>query len=50
MNSYKVKAYYKGLLRMEIVAKGMKMAQAYKRVYMQDYGFQAAEIDIIKMA
>lgn len=49
MNTYKVKAYFNGLLRMQAEAKGLAMAKAYKRVYMKDYGFKASEIDIIKI-
>lgn len=49
MNAYKVKAYFNGLLRMQAEAKGMRQAQAFKRVYISDYGFKKDEIDIIKV-
>lgn len=48
MNNYKVKAYYNGLLRMEIPATGKRMAEATKRVLKKDYGFKNNEIDIVK--
>lgn len=49
MNTYKVKAYYGDLLRMQSEAKGMRMAQAIKRVYMKDYGFKNDEVKITKV-
>lgn len=48
MSTYKVKAYFNGLLRMQAEAKGMRQAKAFKRVFMRDYGFLKNEIDIIK--
>lgn len=49
MKQYKVKAYYKTLLRMQTVVTGKRTAEAVKRVYIKDYGFNAADIDIIKL-
>ena len=49
MNTYKVKAYYGDLLRMQSEAKGMRMTQAIKRVYMNDYGFKNDEVVITKI-
>lgn len=49
MNTYKVKAYFNGLLRMQAEAKGMRQAQAVKRVYINEYGFLNNEIDIVKI-
>lgn len=48
MRQYKVKAYYKGLLRKEIPATGRRMAEAMKRVLKKDYGFKDNEIDIVR--
>lgn len=34
---------------MQSEAKGMRMAQAIKRVYMKDYGFKNDEVEITKV-
>lgn len=49
MNRYKVKAYYKDLLRKQFVVVGIRQARAYKRVLMADYGFTKDEVEIIKV-
>lgn len=50
MKQYKVKAYRNGRsLSMEAVVEGKRMAEAYKRVYIKDYKFDAKDIDIIKL-
>lgn len=49
MAQYKIKAYYKGLLRKTQVVTGKRMAEAVKHVFMQNYGFKGNEIDIIKV-
>ena len=49
MTQYKIKAYHKGLLRKSQIVTSKRMAEAVKRVYMQEYGFKNNEIDIIKV-
>lgn len=49
MAQYKIKAYYKGLLRKTQIVTGKRMAEAVKRVFMQDYGFKSNEIEVTKI-
>ena len=49
MAQYKIKVYYKGLLRKSQVVTGKRMAEAVKRVFMQDHGFKSNEIEITKV-
>lgn len=49
MAQYKIKVYYKGLLRKTQVVTGKRMAEAVKRVFMQDHGFKSNEIEITKV-
>lgn len=49
MAQYKIKAYYKGLLRKTQIVTGKRMAEAAKRVFMQDYVFKSNEIEVTKI-